>query len=50
MYATSGSLVANSLSYLMGPEAAWMTSNKPLILLLKKPPLINLANQSGKQH
>src|SRR5436305_3652137 len=34
MYATSGSLVANSLSYLMGPEAAWMTSNKPLILLL----------------
>lgn len=32
MYATSGSLVANSLSYLLGPDAAWMTSHKPLIL------------------
>src|ERR1035441_1551275 len=32
MYATSGSLVANSLSYLLGPDAAWMTSYKPLIL------------------
>src|ERR1039458_78120 len=32
MYATSGSLVANSLSYLRGPDAAWMTSYKPLIL------------------
>ena len=32
MYATSGSVVANSLSYVAGPEAAWMTSNKPLIL------------------
>src|SRR5271157_3237635 len=28
MYATSGSLVANSLSYLLGPDAAWMTSYK----------------------
>src|ERR1022692_1473979 len=32
MYATSGSLVANSLSYLLGPDAAWITSYKPLIL------------------
>ena len=32
-YATSGSLVANSLSYLLGPQAAWITSCKPLILL-----------------
>jgi len=32
MYATSGSVVANSLSYVFGPTAAWMTSNKPLIL------------------
>jgi amino acid transporter len=31
-YATSGSLVANSVSYLLGPEASWMTSHKPLIL------------------
>ena len=34
MYATSGSLVANSVSYVLGPEAAWMTSHKPLILAL----------------
>ncbi len=34
MYATSGSLVANSISYVLGPEAAWMTSHKPLILAL----------------
>ncbi len=33
-YATSGSLVANSISYLLGPGAAWMTSHKPLILAL----------------
>src|SRR4051794_13869984 len=33
-YGTSGSLVANSLSYVLGPEAAWMTSHKPLILAL----------------
>jgi amino acid transporter len=32
MYATSGSVVANSLSYLLGPDAAWLTSNKPFIL------------------
>jgi len=32
VYATSGSIVVNSVSYLMGPEAVWMTSNKPLIL------------------
>ena len=32
VYATSGSIVVNSFSYLMGPEAAWMTSHKPLIL------------------
>jgi amino acid transporter len=34
MYATSGSLVANSISYVLGPDAAWMTSHKPLILAL----------------
>jgi len=33
-YAASGSVVANSLSYLLGPRAAWMTSYKPLILAL----------------
>jgi glutamate:GABA antiporter len=33
-YATSGSVVANSLSYLLGPGAAWMTGSKPLILAL----------------
>ena len=33
-YATSGSLVANSISYLLGPGAAWMTGHKPLILAL----------------
>ncbi|HYW47744.1 MAG TPA: APC family permease [Bryobacteraceae bacterium] len=33
-YAASGSLVANSVSYLLGPGAAWMTANKPLILAL----------------
>jgi amino acid transporter len=32
MYATSGSVVVNSLSYLLGPSAAWMPANKPLIL------------------
>ena len=32
MYATSGSVVANSLSYLLGPHAAWIASSKPLIL------------------
>src|ERR1017187_8111829 len=31
-YAASGSVVANSLSYLFGPGAAWMSSSKPLIL------------------
>src|SRR5882762_1397096 len=31
MYATSGSVVVNSLSYVFGPTAAWMTSSKPLI-------------------
>ena len=35
MYATSGSLVANSVSYVLGPEWAWMTSHKPLILALQ---------------
>jgi hypothetical protein len=34
MYATSGSLVANSISYVLGPDASWMTSHKPLILAL----------------
>ncbi len=33
-YATSGSVVANSISYLLGPGAAWMTGNKPLIMAL----------------
>jgi amino acid transporter len=33
-YATSGSVAANSVSYLLGPGAAWMTSYKPLILVL----------------
>jgi amino acid transporter len=33
-YATSGSVVANSISYLLGPSAAWMTGSKPLILAL----------------
>jgi amino acid transporter len=33
-YATSGSLVANSLAYLLGPSFAWLTSSKPLILVL----------------
>lgn len=32
MYATSGSVVVNSLSYLFGPSAAWMPASKPLIL------------------
>ncbi len=32
MYAISGSVVANSLSYLLGPHAAWIASSKPLIL------------------
>jgi len=32
MYATSGSVVVNSLSYLLGPGAAWMPASKPLIL------------------
>jgi amino acid transporter len=31
-YAASGSVVANNLSYLCGPRAAWMSSSKPLIL------------------
>jgi amino acid transporter len=31
-YAASGSVVANNLSYLGGPRAAWMSSSKPLIL------------------
>ena len=31
-YATSGSVVVNSISYLLGPDAAWMTASKPLIL------------------
>src|SRR5206468_868048 len=34
MYATSGSVAANSLSYVFGPGAAWMTGSKPLILAL----------------
>jgi amino acid transporter len=33
-YAASGSLVANSLSYVLGPGYTWMTSDKPLILAL----------------
>lgn len=31
-YAASGSVVLNSVSYLLGPRAAWITSDKPLIL------------------
>lgn len=34
IYAASGSVVANSVSYLFGPGGAWMTSHKPLILAL----------------
>ncbi len=34
IYSGSGSIVANSLSYLIGPRGAWMPSNKPLILTL----------------
>ena len=33
-YAASGSVVANSLSYVFGPGAAWMTGSKPLILAM----------------
>jgi len=33
IYAASGSVVANSLSYLFGPRGAWMSSSKPLILV-----------------
>src|ERR1039457_3307531 len=32
IYAASGSVVANSLSYVAGPRAAWMSSSKPVIL------------------
>src|ERR1017187_9952656 len=32
IYAASGSVVANNLSYIFGPRAAWMSSSKPLIL------------------
>lgn len=32
VYSGSGSIVLNSFSYLIGPRAAWMPSNKPLIL------------------
>ena len=32
IYAASGSVVANSLSYIFGPRAAWMSGSKPLIL------------------
>jgi amino acid transporter len=31
-YATSGSVVANSISYLLGPNAAWIAGSKPLIM------------------
>lgn len=31
-YAASGSVVVNSISYLIGPQASWMTSHKPLIM------------------
>lgn len=33
VYSGSGSIVLNSISYLIGPRAAWMPSSKPLILL-----------------
>ena len=32
IYAASGSVVANSLSYVAGPRGAWMSSSKPVIL------------------
>ncbi len=32
IYAASGSVVANSLSYVAGPRGAWMSSSKPTIL------------------
>ena len=32
VYAASGSVVANSLSYLAGPNGAWIASSKPVIL------------------
>ena len=32
IYAASGSVVANNLAYIFGPDAAWMSSSKPLIL------------------
>lgn len=33
IYAASGSVVANNLSYVFGPRAAWVAGSKPLILV-----------------
>jgi amino acid transporter len=33
-YANSGSVVANSISYLLGPRYQWMNENKPLLIAL----------------